>query len=196
MSPFRQMRAFWRSVRHPRLLAGLLAAAATGMAAAQDDRGLATFGDRFGESFGTRPLESLGPIPLGSVGGLDEVMKARRAASQTPVDARKGRGSARRDGRVGRDLPIRGSSRRPFDIEPGRGRTVGKPQSVATLKGAVVAAVEEPPRFLLPPLRLPPLVLPGEGAREELAAALDMEARRLIAIGDHSSAVACRPARR
>ncbi len=175
-------------------LLGLVATAgiAAGAAAPQDSRGLATFGDRLSESFGTRPLESLGPIPLGSVGGLDEAMKGRRSGAPKSSADGTSPSTRRRMGRDGRELPLH-RSRRRFEFDCERPHATARPRSVATLNGTVVAAVEEPQRFLLPALPLPPLVLSGDGAREELAAALAAESQRLAAIGDHAAASACRP---
>lgn len=135
------------------------------------------------------------------MGGLDQALNGRRPAARSGArsgaDAADGADGAapsarRRSGRDGREVPLR-RSRRRFDFEGEPPRAGARTRSVATLHGTVVAAAEQPTRFLLPALALPPLVLSVDPARAELAAALDAESRRLAAIGDHAAAAACRP---
>ncbi|MSR46906.1 MAG: hypothetical protein EXS13_07570 [Planctomycetes bacterium] len=153
-----------------------------------DGRGLATFGDRGLESFGTRPLESIGPIPLTPMGGTVE-------GSPT-----KGFGRDSKRDSSNTDRPrLQRRTRRPWlDLDFGRfsgSQNSARSSSIATLHGAVVESVESAPRFVLPALLLPPLVLDHAAAQAELASALSAEADRARARGDLAAAAAFAPQR-
>jgi hypothetical protein len=137
------------------------------------DRNLTSFGDRFNESFADRGLTSFSDIPLAPMGGLELPSPSDRARAATH-DSAKPR-------RLANHHPPR--SRR-MNVVPSA-PTPSHSTSIASIRGIPLHAMpEETSVVMLPPVRLPVLVLDHRPALDRLEAALQAERKRARERGD------------